>query len=460
MKPAVVLTILGGAREIGANSYHLDLGSAGILLDAGMHPKLQGEAALPNFDAVPGEVDAILITHAHLDHVGALPVALQRFPHARVYMTRPTSLLAIRMLRNAVAVARSRARASSGESAARPLFDHDHVEWVTQVACTQEPGREFSIDPVGGATPARVTFFPAGHILGAVGVLIEHAGRRIFYTGDTGASGQYLCAPASYPPGPVDLLLLDSTHGGDPEPDLERDRRSFGRAKRELAGFIREVAGRGGSVLVPVFALGRAQEILGVLYDLIRRDKIPPLPIYLSGLAHAIGRIYDATRHDSVRRHHGVCLEELAYTIFEQGRADDPALLERPCLLAVSSGMVHAGTASCAVASRLVKEARHGVAFVGYLDPSSPGYRLCRTLPGGSVDLDGSGPLTVASSVRSFDFTAHSRASRLLELVRELRPRRVVLVHGDSGAVERLQRTLTDAGVRADVAEAGQRLEL
>lgn len=456
MKPAVALTILGGAREIGANSYHLELGSTGILLDAGIHPKLEGEAALPDFDAVRGEVDAILISHAHLDHVGALPVALQRFPRARVYMTRPTSLLAIRMLRNAVAVARSRARAAGAE--ARPLFDHDHVEWVAQVVCTRAPGREFSIAPVGGA-PTRMTFFPAGHILGAVGVLIEYAGRRIFYTGDTCASGQFICAPASYPAGPVDLLLLDSTHGADPEPDLGRDRRAFGRAKRELAGFIREVAGRGGSVLIPVFALGRTQEVLGVLYDLVRRDKIPRLPIYISGLAHAIGRIYDATRHDSVRRHAGVCLEELAYTVFDLARADDPALLEQPCILAVSSGMVHANTASNAVAARLVQDPRHGVAFVGYLDPASPGHRLSRTLPGGSVDLGG-GPLTLAASVRSFDFSAHSRASRLMELVREIRPKRVVLVHGDSDAVERLKRSLSEAKVRVDVAEAGQRVEL
>jgi Cft2 family RNA processing exonuclease len=450
MKRPLALTVLGGAREIGANSYHLDLGGAGLLLDAGTHPKLAAAEALPDLDTVPGEVDAILLSHAHLDHVGAIPVVLQRFPAARLFMTAPTSLLAIRMLRNAVAVSRNRD--------GKPLFSHDHVEWMEQVASTLEPGRPTTLETVGRQRP-QVTFLGAGHVLGAAGILVEHRDRRFFYTGDTCATGQYICGPAQYPDGPIDLLLMDSTHGADPEPDLSRDRRGFGRAAADLGRFIADVAGRGGSVLLPVFALGRTQEILGVLSDLARRGRIPPLPIYISGLAHAICRMYDATRRASERRKPSLRLEDLGYTVLDPNRARGPALLREPCILAVSSGMMMPDTTSNLLAQRMVPDVKHGIGFVGYLDPECPGARLVQAGEGGEVRLGATADegqlLPVVCSVRQFGFTAHSRASQLLQMVRELKPRRTVLVHGDGEAVDRLEAHLTAEGFEAQAAEVG-----
>ena len=448
------LTVLGGAHEIGANSYHLDLGGAGLLLDAGMHPKLAGKLALPDLDAIPGEVDALLISHAHLDHVGAIPVALQRFPAARLFMTAPTSLLSIRMLRNAVAVARNHR--------GNALYSHDHVEWVEQVVGTQELGRTMTLDTVGGQRP-RITFLNAGHVLGATGILVEHRGRRLFYTGDTCASGQYICGPATYPQPPIDMLLMDSTHGADPDPDLGRDRRGFGRATTELGRFIAQVAARGGSVLIPVFALGRSQEILGLLHELHRRGRIPQLPIFLSGLSHAICRIYDATRRVSERRRASLRLEDLGYRVLDAERARDPALLERPSILAVSSGMVLPNTASNVLARRMLPDPRHGVAFVGFLDPDCPGFRIAQAEQGTQVGLGptpADGPtVEVACSVHRFGFTAHSRASQLVQMVRDLQPRRTLLVHGDSRAVQTLQDHIVQAGFEVEVAEPGRSVQ-
>lgn len=455
MKHPLRLTTLGGAREVGANSHYVDLGGAGLLLDAGMHPKRSGREALPRFDAVGGDVDAILVTHAHLDHVGALPVALQRFPAAKVYMSGPTSLLATRMLRNAVAVARTR----GGES----LFSHDHVEWVEQVMLTQELGHTATLEAVRGHRP-HITFLGAGHVLGAAGVLVEYWGRRLFYTGDTCATGQHICGPATYPQPPLDLLVMDSTHGADPEPDLSRDRRSFGRATSELARFITEVAGRGGSVLIPVFALGRSQEILGLLNDLCRRGRIPALPLYVSGLSHAVCRMYDATRRASERRRPSLRLEDLGYTVLDVGRARDPGLLREPCILAVSSGMMLPGTASNVLAQQMLPDPRHGVAFVGYLDPETPGARVAAAQPGERVSLGATadeGPaVEVACGVRELGFTAHSRASQLMDLVRQVRPRQTLLVHGDGAAVELLWDRLTADGHDVRIAGPDEPVEL
>ena len=316
MTPRFTFTTLGGGREIGANCYHLDLGGAGLLLDTGMHPKKQGTEALPDFDRVTGDVDAILISHAHLDHVGALPMALKRFPRSRLYMTGPTALLATRMLRNAVAVSRHRSNGSD------PLFTHQEVEWVEQITLTCEMDQEMTLDGPGGQR-VRLRFLNAGHLLGAAGILVQCGGRRLFYTGDTCATSQQICGPATYPRRRVDMMVLECTHGADGE----QPRPTFAEAADQLGRFISRVARRGGSVLIPVFAMGRAQEILAVLYQLTLGGKIPPLPIHLSGLAHAVCRIYDATRHDSVRNHPKLRLEDLGYSVIRPGQIEDEALL-------------------------------------------------------------------------------------------------------------------------------------
>jgi Cft2 family RNA processing exonuclease len=455
MSQKAALTILGGAREIGANSYFLDLGRTGLLLDSGLHPKKQGFEALPDFSAIDADsVDAILISHAHLDHVGALPVALQRFPRARVYMTACTALLSIRMLRNSVAVSR--------RTKGRPLYTHDHVEWLEHVISSVDMDRSFPTDTASGVEQPRVTFISSGHVLGAAGILVEHGGKRLFYTGDTCASRQYICNRARYPDKPVDLLLLECTHGADSELDLSRARRSFGRASAELGRFIATVTGRGGSVLLPVFALGRTQEILGVLHQLMQSGQIEPLPLFISGLAHAICRIYDATSQNSERRHRSFRLEDLAYRVLDGNRIANCSaeLLESPILLALTSGMMTEGTSSNILARRMLSDARHGIAFVGYLDPDSPGHRVSSAEVGQPVDIGGAGgSVQVACSIQDFDFTAHSRASQLLQVAHDLQPKRVVLVHGDEEAAEQLCQSLTGLGAQVHVAQPGEMIE-
>jgi Cft2 family RNA processing exonuclease len=462
---ALCLTILGGAREVGANSYHVEFKagvlrpSHGLLLDAGMHPKKQGEAALPAFDAVSEEAEAIIVSHAHLDHVGALPLALKRFPRARVTMTAPTAALAVRMLRNAVAVGRNRNR---GRSA--PLYTEEAVEWVQQVLRTRDPGRTFPLDESGGDCPA-VTLYSAGHLLGAVGVLVEWRGRRLFYTGDTCASAQLWSGPGCYPQGPVDLLLLDSTHGADEALDVERDAQAFARGIEELGEFISTVAARGGSVLMPVFAMGRSQEILGVLQELRSQRKIPQLPIYVSGLTHVFCRLYDAIggAAETGRHRPSFRLEDVGYRLLNPERMDERTVLATPSILALTSGMMFPGTLSHHFARAILPDSTHGVALVGFLDEETPGYRLAHATPGDTIDLSGeAGRVRVSCSVRCFPFTGHSRASQLLQTVARLRPEHVVLVHGSDAAVESLARRIADLGLAkaVTVAEPRGRLEL
>lgn len=453
------LRVLGGAREVGANSYLLSLGSSGLLLDAGLHPRRQGEEALPDFGEPEVEVEDIFISHAHLDHVGALPVALKRFPRARVHLSGPTAPLAIRMLRNAVAV--SRGRTAAGEPRSAPLYNDEQVEWVEQVLRTHALGERFPLERRLGSAPTAV-LYNAGHLLGAAGLLVEHDGRRLFYTGDTCASAQSISCAARYPEPPIDLLLMDSTHGADPSLHLQRDERGFETASEELGEFVSTVAARGGSILVPVFALGRCQEILGVLHELRAAGRIPGLPIYISGLAHAMTRIYDAGRDvEPGWRRSRLALEEVGYRVLNAERWNDPALLASPCILAISSGMMFAGTGSHLLAGRMLPDPRHGIAFVGFLDPESPGHRVAQTPRGERVDLGAPfGEVEVACAVRHQGFTGHSRAAQLLATVERLRPRRTVLVHGDGQAVDALAARIRERVPSTEVVVATPGLEL
>lgn len=452
MSKNLSLTVLGGGQEIGANSYLLDFGGRGVLLDSGMHPKRQGLEALPNFGAVQSEVTNIFITHAHLDHVGSLPVAIKNFPRARAYMTNPTAMLAVRLLRNALAVARSRS-----QGRLPPLYTGDQVDWIENVLCTLRFKQPLALEKINGTAP-QVTFYNAGHLLGAAGILLEYEGQRIFYTGDTSASRQWICCPADYPTGPIDVLILDSTHGADHEPNLSRDEQNFVTASEELGRFIQEVTARGGSVLIPVFAMGRCQEILGVLQSLKKTGAISSeLPVFISGLARSVCRIYDNLREQSERLNSDFVLEDTRYQLLETQQLEQPDLLERPAIYAITSGMMYEGTSSHTLACKMVGDDRHGVAFVGFLDPDSPGYRLSMAAPGQQVDLGRkANAIKVAATVRHFNFTSHSRLSQTIKTVQQLKPRRVLLVHGDEEATKLQAASLNELGFSTTLGEAGK----
>jgi Cft2 family RNA processing exonuclease len=197
----MIFTNLTRANEIGANSYLLDFeGDGRLVLDAGMHPRGEGNAGLPRLDAMPFDsIDAILVSHAHHDHTGALPLLMREQPGARVFMSEPTYFLADPLLHNSVQVMLKQ-KAEKG-IAEFPLFTHRELDQLVRAwqACGLE--RPWSLrgypDPVD--EPLTFRFHDAGHILGSVGTAIQHRGRTIFYTGDVNFSDQTLLRAADFP---------------------------------------------------------------------------------------------------------------------------------------------------------------------------------------------------------------------------------------------------------------------
>lgn len=430
------LTCLGGAGEIGANSYVLECGARTLLLDSGLHPKKEGRAALPLLSAAPAEPDHILVTHAHLDHVGALPVVSRRFYRARIHMTPVTRRFALRMLRNTVNVLRRRAEESGVDAAGDPLvpalYDFDAVERLEDLIEEHELEEPFSL---GAGVEA--VFGSAGHIPGAAGLLIRSGGARgrsLFYTGDTCGRSQLLIPAARYP-AQADVVLTESTYGGNPHADAVR----LDEQLRGLGKLIARTTEAGGLTLIPVFALGRAQEILLAVNQLKKKGRLPRgLPVYLSGLARAFTQLYDQTRHQTPRRDADLQLMALEATALE-GREVEQGGPPAPAVLIASSGMVLPHTLSNLLARRVLPDARSAIALVGYNDPESPGASIQKSQLGDLINLgDHQAPVARRCAVERFYFSAHSTRGELLQMLRGMSPQKVVLVHGDSASGQAL----------------------
>ncbi|MDP9004202.1 MAG: MBL fold metallo-hydrolase, partial [Verrucomicrobiota bacterium] len=240
--------------EIGANSYYLEAAGQRFVLDCGMHPKEEGEAAMPNFRALGDrKLDGIIISHSHLDHIGTLPVLMRRQPDARIFMTEATAEIGSLLLHNSVNVM-TRQREEIG-AAIYPLYTHRETDRATDRwrSCPwRQPftlaGERARPQEEGGLT---VEFVEAGHVLGAAGVLLRAEGRTFFYTGDVNFDDQTITKGAVFPESGIDVLIIETTRGDSPLPE------GFTREGEELrlAAAIERAFQRGGCILMPVFAL-------------------------------------------------------------------------------------------------------------------------------------------------------------------------------------------------------------
>ncbi len=431
---------------IGANSYLLETKAARVVLDAGMHPKHEGTEAIPHYDFLEeGTVDSIIITHSHLDHVGTLPVFLEDQPQARVFLTPETSELAIAMLHNSVNVMQAK-RIEHGISE-YPLFEHRELDRIEDVFELRGIERPFDLDHGG---TIRATFHDAGHILGSVGVTIETEGKRIMYTGDVNFEHSTLQKGAMFPEEQVDALIVETTRGEQaraPGYDRTNEENAFAEA---IAGVI----ARKGSVLVPVFAMGKTQEVLAMLHRFKTEGRIPKhTPVYIGGLSTKMTHVYDRFCDDSRRHLPGFrFLKDMEIEAGSKKRVG-PIPFSSGCIYALSSGMMSENTVSNIFARQgILENKKHGLFFVGYADPETPGGKIRKAQPGDSILLDPAHPpVKLNCETRVFDFSGHSTRDAIADYILKVRPKKTFLVHGDDGAVEwfraEIQRRLPDTEV-------------
>ncbi|MGH8046434.1 MAG: MBL fold metallo-hydrolase, partial [Chthoniobacterales bacterium] len=390
--------------EIGANSYLLSVAGRNIVLDCGMHPKERGLSATPDYARIPpGSVNAIVITHAHQDHIGSLPVLTRAEQQALVFMTDATKRIGEIMLHNSVNVMmRQREDDSVMEY---PLFTHRGIELSRSMWRPAPVHTMFTLDGergTGDGTEPTLEFRHAGHILGSAGVLIRGEGRTVFYTGDVNFEAQTLMRPADFPTEGVDVLIMETTRGDAPQ------REGFTRAgeERRFAEAIKAAFDRGGSVTIPVFALGKTQEVLTMLWNMRRAGELTQTPVYIGGLSTKITTAYDSLSHSADRgRPELSLLNEMAPYVLSGNEVHTfPA--RKHCIFALSSGMMTEHTLSNFWVRKILPDPQQSLFFVGYSDPESPAGKVRAAKPGDRVSLDPEfPPVELRCAVESFTFS-------------------------------------------------------
>lgn len=436
MPKSLRFTNLTRNTEIGANCYFLEWDDKRIVIDSGMHPKLEGWESCPNFKPIDSsDVDAIFLSHAHQDHIGTLPLLLRQQTRAKVLMTYPTGRLGDVMLHNSVNVM-VRQREETGNTT-YPLFTHREVNNVVS-RWSYVPLRH-QMNLKGDRVlpdPEEFTFemIDAGHILGSAGIVFRFGGRAVLYTGDVNFGDQTLSQAAQFPEKDIDVLIVETTRGDNPTaPGWTRE----GEEKR-FAEALRDAFDRGGSILIPVFAIGKTQEILTILHKLRCGGPLASsVPVYIGGLSAKMTMIHDELARGVPRQHVGLQLLDTVSPYILSGKEAHQASPGRGKIFAISSGMMTEKTLSNVFARKFLADKTHSVFFVGYADPDSPGGKLRVAQRGSEVVLDKKEPpVRVNATLENFDFSAHSGREQILDYILRLHPPVVVLVHGSKSAVE------------------------
>ncbi|AFH50374.1 Putative RNA-processing exonuclease [Ignavibacterium album JCM 16511] len=447
---------VGGGNEIGANCFYLNINGNGIILDCGIHPQKVGIESLPKFELLENKtLDHALISHAHQDHIAALPFLIKKFPYIKIFTTPQTRALAELTLHNAVSILKKEIKDEQFE-----FYTHDEVDLLIKMINYYDYEKDFLLSSYHQLKEADViaTFFDAGHILGSSGIFLNNNGYKIFYTGDINLANQTIQPAAILPNTKINTLILESTYGAT-------DSREILDWQKEAERFAKEankILTGGSSILVPVFALGKLQEMLATIWSLMQKRKLSQVDVFTGGIGTKINRVYDYNRYVINRIDKEFELSSIPQNDYSQLTSVDD-FFRNPSIVLASSGMIIKGTSSYDFAMRFLQQKNSAIFTVGYMDERTPGYPISKAKKGDKIFIDNSDkPLEVKCEIKNFRFSAHARREQLISIVKKLKPDNVILVHGDEEAFNWMGKEILKnfPGIKVHAAVCGKEIVL
>lgn len=444
----VRITILGSSRQVGRSAILIRTRESSILLDCGINPGTSNPiGAYPRFDVEEfsiGRLDAVVVTHAHLDHCGFLPYLYKYGYEGPVYCSKPTASLMVLLQGDYLDVMSKEGRVS-------PYGADDIREGIIH-AIPLGYGEVTDVSP-----DVRLTLHNAGHILGS-SIVHLHIGKglhNIVYTGDFKFGYTQLLQPAASQFPRVETLIMESTYGGPN--DVASPRMDTETEFVELANRILKE----GKVLIPVPAVGRAQEIMMVINKYMESGDLAEVPVYIEGMISEATGIHTAYPgylsneiSDQILREGKNPFESDYFTVVKQADSRDEIAEGGPCIIVATAGMMEGGPV-IEYFKRLAPWEENGLVFVSYQVTGTLGQRLQSGLR--SVQTFNSNGKMEVFNVRMGThtvegFSGHSDRRQLLNFVRKMRPtpRSVFLVHGEESKCENMSRTISRfRGVKA-----------
>lgn len=449
---------LGAAQTVTGSQHLLEINGSTLLLDCGLYQGHRDEEYARNlsFGFFPNHLDAVILSHAHIDHSGNLPNLVKRGFRGKIYATRATARLAEIMLIDSAHVQESdvefvnRKRAKRGEPAQKPLYSVEDAEKVPKFIKRVDYEQEF--EPIPGVVARLVD---AGHILGSAAVMldIEDKGRkiRLWFSGDIGRNKLPLLCDPELPREP-DIMIMESTYGDKPHRDPEE-------AYEELCATVLKTMKRGGKIIIPAFAVGRTQEIVYELNRMLTEGRLPHIPVYVdSPLAVTASKIfqdfsdlYDEETSEFVRNgtHPALAFPGLTYV---ESVEQSKSLNERrePMIIISASGMCEAGRILHHLRNN-IQNPRNTVLIVGWQAPYTLGRRLADREP--MVRILGEPLDRKAEVVTIGGLSAHAGQTSLVDYARAAKGkmRKLVLVHGEPKSSNPLKEILEEKKVARDI---------
>lgn len=420
------VTVLGAAKEVGRSGFMVDVGNKRILMDYGVLLKRDREPAFP-LHVKPKDIDAVILTHAHLDHSGFVPsLFLSDVIGLQALGTAPTFDLSYLLIEDMIKI--------SGFYLPFEYLDLLNMKNHSRELRYREP---YLIDGV------QISLFNSGHVLGGATITISHENKRIFYTGDINTRGSKLLRPADLDIGEINLIIMESTYSQSNQTPREE-------SERDLMNFANGIIEDGGTVFIPAFSVERAQEIACVLqaHNFLHK-------VVMDGMALKANEIM--LKHPSFLRDPDTFKEAITRAEWIRGWNRRKKVVNEPCAIISPAGMLVGGSAVHYM-QELCKNERNGIALVSYQGEGTPGRML---LERGVLNFQGK-VTKCHAAVRQFDFSGHNSRPELFEILNTVKGSPEVLtVHGDGKACTEFAREIQEKyGFKAHAPEVGEAVQV